>query len=414
MANLLSGISAGTHQGLASLVASKRQNRQIAREQRRYEDQMMLQLSNAQAERQYRDKVFAYQKTRDDIGDQQWADTMGIKRKQVSLEADRVAETKRSNLVRETQAAEATRLADEDRDEQIAQTWEQIGQRQIEHEDTLAALLRQEETEQTRHEAEMAFKTGQQDDLNAYRRGTLAAEMSQQKTMRDYYQGLIDVQRDKLNQPMSELEIEKIQAEINRLNAQKALYEAQAENVGKGDTTYKPIRPTWTQGRDLAAEVAGGYAEEFSDRGDGEFTWSFFGKDVHPGFAWEKVWPLFQSKSFPYDEASGGKPGEPTQVSEMQRLGGEAFERLWRQTGDVQLAMQQLDELYDALLKDPNFGEKARNYMSAYGPPNAEQELRQYFLRGGLEAIQRLRGGTQPTAPTTGSPSENIQLPERY
>ena len=119
MASILSGISAGAHQGLANLVASKRGNRQMARDQRRYENQLTLQLGAAASEKQDREKMLAYRKTRDAAADDQWAEQMGLRKSELGIREDTLAESKRSNIAGETHASQSL-AAQIERDDETA------------------------------------------------------------------------------------------------------------------------------------------------------------------------------------------------------------------------------------------------------------------------------------------------------
>ena len=411
MADFLSGLSVGAHKGLADLVTSKRANRQMAREQGRYENQLALQLGSTKSAQRDRDRVFAYQATRDDVRDKQWAKGMGLREDELGLGQDRFTETKRSNQARETLASEAAERQGEQFDERMQHDWELYNLRETTHQDSLAAQIRSEKEssrqfdETTEQKWDIHGENLEQEDAR------FAAQVNRDATTKQYYTDLIDLQRQRLNPQLSEEERRKIEAEIKRIEAQTGLYEAQTENVGS--TSRTTPKPTWMQAGDHAQTFAPEFAERFANRG-AAFTFNPVGADVGGRLTREKILPFTESTPFPYDEASGGEPGQPTQVSVMQEMGGEVFERLWRETGDVNLALQRMDTFFDAMLNDEKHGAKLRNYMQHYGPDNAEQELRQYFLKGGLDAIQSIgkRIGTEPPAGT--SPSEQIPVAPRF
>ena len=409
MADFLSGISVGAHKGLADLVTSKRANRQMAREQGRYENQLALQLGSAASARRDRDRTFAYQQTRDDVRDKQWAKGMGLREDELDLGQDRFAETKRSNKARETLASETAERQGEQFDERMQHDWELYNLRETTHEDNLAAQIRSEKEssrqsdETTEQKWDIHHENLEQEDAR------LAAQVNRDATTKQYYTDLIDLQRQRLNPQLSEEERRKIEVEIKRIEAQTGLYEAQTKNVGRNTRTTP--KPTWMQAGDHARTFAPEYAKRFADRGR-SFTWKPWGSIMKPGP--QMKLPLTESTPFPYDEASGGQPGEPTQVSVVQEMGAEVFERMWRETGEVNLALQRMDTFYDAMLNDEEYGGTLRNYMNHYGPDNAEQELRLYFLKGGLKAAGFDPNKLDELMNSGTSPSEQIPVAPRF
>lgn len=385
MANFLTGIAKGTHQGLAHLAANKRLERQNKRGQRRYENELLFRVGQAQSEKANREKMLAYQKTRDESADQKWFEGMGF-------EKEKFAETKRTNMARE----EDTDLARELNQSQFEAT-QKFNTSKLNIEVSQRNIERLNQNIMTR-EGMM-----QQD-----RQNTLANQIARDRnqTTADYYSKSLEIQEKRLNQTDSPEERAKILADIDRIKAQTKLYNAQTSAVGT--TTRTTPKPTWMQTGELSGSIAKEYARKFADRGR-SFTWKPWGKILKPGA--QLKFPLTESTPFPYDEVTGGEPGAPTQVSEMQRYGGEVFNRLLRQTSNVELALQQMDAFYDELLNDEEYGGTVRNYMRQYGPENAEDELRQYFLKGGLDALEELRN---PRQQKTQSPSEQIQIGPQF
>lgn len=381
MANVLSGIIAGTKQGITNWVASKRHNRQVARDNRRYENELMFRIGSARAAKAERDRAFAYQQTRDKQRDEQWAAEHG-------LAVDSFAETKRTNLAHEEFRQDA-------HTEGIRQFNETLEERR---QATLQANRRHQENLTQRKEEHLDAVEGQR----------LSRLLTQKRdtTLENYYNDQIRLKEAALNRPLTDIERRKLESEIAENEARARYYDRQPQS-SKSRTTPQP---TWMQAGELSATTGSDLAERFADRG-AAFTWNPVGADLGGRLTKEKLLPFMESSPFYYDEASGAAPGQPTQVSEMKRFGAETFNRLWRETGDVNLAMQRMEQAYDAMLLDENWGGKVRNYMRHYGPENAEQELRQYFLQGGLEAVQQLR---LPAPTQTGSPSEQIQLSPRY
>ena len=415
MADFLSGISVGAHQGLANLVQSKRANRQMARENRRYENDLLYRLGSTAAAQKDRERTFAYQKTRDTVRDQQWADQISIRGDELELSRDRFGESKRATLARETQARTDAASAEARHDEGMQYKWAVHYEDQEQEDARLAEVIASRESAEARHDESMQAKWDMHHEDQEQEDARLSAQVNRDATTKQYYEDSIRLQEKRLNAEPSELERQKIQAEIKRLKAHTGLYEAQAADVGNTRRSTTPPA-SWIQTRDLATSIATEYAKQFADRG-AAFTFNPVGTDLGGRLTREKILPFTESTPLPYDEASGGEPGQPTQVSEIQRMGGEVFERLWRQTDDIDSAFQQLDSTFDAILNDETYGGKVRNYMREYGPENAEQELRRYFLKGGLAASKKIEKmmTTSPDASTPAtSPSEQIPIGPRF
>ena len=399
MANILSGVSAGAHQGLANLVASKRGNRQMAREQRRYENQLTLQLGAAASEKQDREKMFAYRKTRDSAADDQWAQQIGLAKDRFAetkrSNADNFAETQRSHIANETHASESL-AAQIDRDNETAERgWETLNQRTEEFDATQAFREQTAQTQQEQFDEEMQYKWDIHGELLENQDASLAAQVNRDTTMKQYYTDIVDLQRQRLDPTLSDEDKRKIEAEIKRIEAQTGLYNAQTKNAGKTTGRSSPT-PTWGQSAEIAKEVAGDLVKEYTDFGHTPWTGTL-------------PWTDPESKN-----ARG------TQPEMLNKLGTQTFLNLMRRYGgDPQLAQLQLEQVFDAMLADEDFGDHIKNDIASRHPNSTLsdreklEDARQMFLnawRTGLANALNPGG----TAGTTNTPSvRDMQIPEK-
>lgn len=239
MANLLSGISSAAHQGLANMVTSKRAERQMAREQRRYENELLFRLNSAASAKREREKVFAYQKTRDEIGDQQWAEAMGLR-------TDQFEETKRSNRAREEDVDLARQLQ--------ADQFEKTHAENIRQHTEDISLRREGMAQSDRHFRE-GMTQRKQEHLDTLKEGSLARQLTQNRDQAtaEHYREIIRLREQELNRPLTDLEKRKIEAEIAETQARTRYYDRRPTQEGSGTGLYEP---TATERSNVALNTA--------------------------------------------------------------------------------------------------------------------------------------------------------------
>ena len=395
MASILSGISAGAHQGLANLVASKRGNRQMARDQRRYENQLTLQLGAAASEKQDREKMFAYRKTRDAAADDQWAEQMGLRKSELGIREDTLAESKRSNMVRETHASQSLAAQIEQHDETAQLGWETHNQRIDEFDATQAFREETAQTQQEQFDAGMQYKWDTHGELLENQDASLAAQVNRDETLKQYYNESVRIREAELNRPLTDLEKRETEADIQLKKSQAGYYDRRTAESGGGTGRTSPSIP-WGQSAEIAKEVAVDLVKEYTDFGHTPWT-----------------------GTLPWDDPSG-KNQRGTQPEMLNKLGTQTFLNLMRRFGgDPQLAQQQLEQTFDAMLADESFGDHIKNdIISKHPSPTLSdreklEDARRMFLtawRTGL-ANALNPGGTTGTTPT---PSvRDMQIPEK-
>lgn len=392
---LLSGISAGANQGLANLVASKRADRMAARENRRYEQELMFRIGSAEQARQEREKMFAYQKTRDAAADEQWAKSHG-------LQMDALSERKRANLATEELGRDTLASREEQAAADRLQRTNQFNETMKYRYDASAQAQQQFEAEQDLREQGLAESITAREQSNE-----IARERNQ--TLDNHYQAQIRIQEQKLNEPMSKLERQKIQAEIDRLKAHTELYKAQAAGE---DAAKVPTVPLAT-GRNIAQELAGIYSEYYNDEG-GRWHIPFTARDVGGGF-FDKN-PFYTHKVLPWDSTD---PNEPTQKQKLQSIGGDMFDRMVQAYGgNVQAAYQHLDSTIDTMLASEEFGDAVIDRIRMRSPAEISDDLitlrnmaRDQIRRGALLKHAELIGGatTPNTTGTVDDPALNFR-----
>lgn len=378
MANFLTGVARGTHQGLASLAASKRLERQTKRENRRYENELLFRVGQAQSAKAHREKMFAYQKTRDEVADNQWADAMGLRR-------EAFAETKRSNMAREEDVDLARELGAEQFEkthaENIRQHTEDIG-------------LRRQGLLQDQRQFDATIAQRKQEHLDTVQDRNLARQLTQRRdqTQADYYNDIIRLREQELNEAQTPEERAKIQAEINRIKAQTGYYEAQTRAVETG-STRSPLRPSWGQAGDIAASLADELIKEYTDFGITPWT-----------------------GTLPWTDPTGKKTTQPEM---LQKLGTQTFLGLMRRfNGDAELAEQHLDSVFDAMLAHEEFGNDFRNDIISRHPSPTLSD-REKLEDARLMFLDAWRQGlAKQLAPTTTTPTEtgirDMKVPRQH
>lgn len=390
MANILTGLSRGTHQGLAHLATSKRAERHAARENRRYENELLFRIGQAKSAKADREKLFAYQKTRDTVADQQWADSMGLRTKQFD-------ETVRSNQAREEDVDLARQLSAEQFDKTHTENVRQFALGHTEdirqHEADIG--LRREGILEGKRQFGETMRQRKQEHLDTMMSGTLAHRLAEKRaqTNENYYSDIIRLREQELNQAQTPEERAKIQAEIDRIRAQTDYYKAQTNAVGTGGTRA-PVRPSWGQAGDIAATLADELIKEYTDFGITPWT-----------------------GTLPWTDPSE-KNARGTQPEMLEKLGTQTFLNLMRRfNGDASLAQQHLDSVFDAMLAHEKFGDHFRNdIVSRHPSPTLSdrekiEDARQMFLsawRSGL--AKQLSPTTTGTETDTGG-IRNMTVP---
>ena len=333
--NFLSGISAAAHKGLADIVSNKRANRRESRENRRYQDNMMIRLGEAQQAREHQDKVFAYQQTRDSVRDKQWAEQMGLQEDELQFRKDAHSD---DFSFRKERAG----VADEQYDKDFT--------------------FRKERADVADKQQNRAFGENQRQFDES-----LAEQVARNKGAAQYRQDMIDLQKRQqaLASANTDVERQKIQAEIHRIKAQIEYYKAQAENVGKPTSTGKRTAPTWTQGKEIAKTRAAELAREFTDIGK---------------------WDPFTPNSYKW---SSTDENEMTQSRKLTEMGARQAEHLFeRFNGDMDMVRQHLHTLFDEMLISEKFGAHMRRDILREHPDStlSDQEklddARRHFVDG--------------------------------
>lgn len=362
MATLLSGISAGAHQGLADLVQSKRAERAERREQRRYENELVFRLKSAASAKREREKMFAYQKTRDEIGDQQWAEAMGLR-------TDQFEETKRSNLAREGMAeaslAETVRSnkareedVDLDRVESIRQHTEDIG-------------VRREGMLQDQRQFDATLTQRKQEHLDTLKEGSLARQLTQSRdqTQANYYSEIIRLREQELNKAQTPEERAKILAEIEEIKARTRYYDRRPTTGASGTDLYNP---TSTDATSIVEDVASRITERVYKDSEGR------------GFSlnlWHKV---------PWHQPPGSK--EPALDVLLNQHGADAYRSLLERmpTADIEDTSRlrfMLAQVFDRVMQDNK--EMRGDILAGSGAPGTTdleklEAARKAFVDGGI------------------------------
>ena len=323
MANLLSGISAGMHQGLASLVSNKRADRQARREERRYENQLMMQLGESQRQKEYQDKTFAYNAARDKIRDRQWAEEMGFAQ-------EKFAENKRATAAREEDADLARKMAGE-------QFNKQMEVRKDEHQATVDYRTR------TLDQSKEHFETTQNYNERALA-ANIAARTGSQLEQERHNREIESLQKRRLDlienpsvseheRKMQELEIQKIEAEIDRINAQTKAY-------GQRPTT-KPYDPTSGEMETIVTDMAAELAKEYTDFGN-----------LDP----------FAANEHPWESPDDSQKTQPQVLKDFgQRVFYDLYQRLGSDPSQISQINFYMGAIFDAMLKDEKFGADMRS-----------------------------------------------------
>lgn len=401
MATLLSGISAGAHQGLASLVTSKRANRQMAREQRRYEDNMMLQLGSIKAERDYRNKMLAYRKTRDEIGDQQWAQSHGLDVKRteadIAYKEDSLAATIANNAALNEDRDLAREQAQNQFDATLAENRRQFGEAQEQRRTEFLQDVRDKN-------AALAFE--KEKHLDAVKDQGLARKLQAERdeTQADYYDRLLDLREQALDTTLSPEERAKIEAEIERIEAQTELYKAQTGALGSGSTGGLTFPQSRTVTKDYSASVGDIIFNQFTAQGK-KWTVPFAERQVNEGslagrLNWDfpgrmdNVYPWDSPKTYDPNNPSGAATPDgqhtPTQRGVLQDIGGQLMPGLLKELNyDVNAAMLRLPTILTELLSDTDNPERKR-FMS-YLMHNQERNPQTGRLYTELEMIEKAK-----------------------
>ena len=353
MANFLSGISVGAHQGLANLVANKRAERAAKRDQRRYEGELMLRLGQIKSDRDDRKEALAYRKSRDEAEDRKWFESHGLAVDTLEAtkahRADTLAETVRTN-----------KAAEEDRDLDRAQD-------QAQHEADLAERVRSrtDRNEIARlgiledsRQAREALTQRKQEAIDTAMDRNVGRQLQreQQRTQADYYDDIIRLREQELNQTQDPLERAKIKAEIERIKAQTGYYQAQTANVGKSDAGGI----TFPQSRSATSDFAKTFGESFLERFIGgkqgkAWTVPFVQRQVGEGeFAgrFNLDWPGRMDVPLPWENP--GDPSADTQQKRLRSIGSEAFQGLLREMdGDINATLNRMPTFFAELLDDP-------------------------------------------------------------
>lgn len=386
MANFLSGVSAGAHQGLASLVSSKRADRAAKRDQRRYEGELMLRLGEAKSTRDYRNKMFAYQKSRDDKRDAEWAALHDLR-----IDEFEATKTHQEATLAETIAA---------RKQQGEQFEAAEAQDAAQFEANLAQELTMHDERMTQSRDEAAAERVFRQGVEINRRNDAILDrmdrQNQQRITEDYYKGSLRLQEQKLNQTQDPLERAKIVAEINRIKAQTRYYKAQTDNVGATAGANRG-RVTFAQGNDIAVSYAAELAKEYTDE------------------PWWAVGAL--GKKMPWTDPSGKKV---TQIETLTKFGSQVFAELTRRFGgDTELASLHLPTVFDAMLADEKFGVDLRNDIVSQhtSPELTDREkimnARQMFVNARNLPLADLLSPTNTGTPGTGTSIRDMEVPDR-
>ena len=224
---------------------------------------------------------------------------------------------------------------------------------------------------------------------------SLAAQVNRDETTAGYYNNIIRLREEEMNQTDSPEEKAKIQAEIERIKAQTGLYNAQTKNVGRTTGSTSPSI-TWGQSAEIAKEVAGDLVKEYTDFGHTPWT-----------------------GTLPWDDPSA-KNARGTQPEMLNKLGTQTFLNLMRRFGgDPQLAQQQLEQTFDAMLADEDFGDHIKNdIVSRHPSPTLSdreklEDARQMFLNAWRTGLANALG-TGGTGGTTNTPSvRDMPIPEK-
>lgn len=413
MANFLSGISVGAHQGLANLVASKRADRAAKRDQRRYENELFLRLGEIKDTRTARKEALAYRKSRDEIGDKQWADAHGLRvdmfEADKAYKADTLAETVRSN-----------KAADEDRDADRLQNKEQFDQtlaqriREQTSRDELSRLGILEGSRQNRET--LNFRKQQHlDDMEDRNIGRQLQRESQQ-TQKDYYDSLIELRKNPTTSPE---ELRKIEAEIKRIDAQTGYYEAQTRAVGTTGSDGITFPQSRSATGDFAKTFADSFLQRFTDQGS-RWTFPYVERQVGEGpISGRLNWPPLRIDNvLPWENP--GDPSADTQRKRLRSIGGEAFQGLLQEmNGDVEAAANRIPTFFAELLSDPDRREQFVSYLMhtplnnpRTGQPYTEIEMlrkaREELLQGAADAYSGMIQKARTSAPAPGTTNDPI------
>ena len=415
-ANFLSGVSVGAHQGLANLVTSKRAERAAKRDQRRYEGELMLRLGQAKSDRDYRNKMFAYQVSRDTVRDRQWAKSHGL---QVDMfesdeahRADTLAETVRSNKEAEADR-DAARLQDQEQfDASLA---ESIRSRTDRNELTRLGIL--EDSRQT----DEALRQRKQEHIDSVKDQSLARQLQsqQQQTQSDYYNDIIRLREQELKRPLTELEKRKIEAEIRLKESQADYYDRRGDgSPGTGGITF-PQSISVTE--DYSAAYGNTFLDQFTSQGK-KFTIPFIQRQVNENWFWGRLnWdiPFRMDRVLPWDSAD---PNADTQRGRLRSLGAEVFQGLIQQmNGDAQAAANRIPTFFNELMEDTSNPERQKfvSYLMhaplknpQTGQPYTELEMlrkaQEEMMTGADQWYQGRRSAARTPAAAPGSANDPI------
>ena len=394
MADFLRGISAGVERGLADLVTSKRAERTAKRDQRRYENALVLQLGQVKSERDYRNKMFAYQKSRDDKRDAEWAQKMGLERDIFEADKKYKAETLAATIAAEDAANEDRDLLRQQQQSQFEATQKQD---QEQFDKNLAQRIR-EQTDASERWRQTLLETVRQGNaqlefdktkqLHTMRKDNFAAELARNEfaATNTYRNRLLDFEEAGAAQK-SRLTESQIQENL----ARAGYYNRQGTSSSEG-ITFSQRR---TVADDYASTFGKALLEHFTDQGV-KWATPFVERQVGEGPIMGRIgWPKID-QVLPWQNP--GDPNADTQEKRMRAIGADAFRGLVQEIGDVQATIELMPGYFTKMIENnPELYDHFVDYLMhspmnnpKTGQPYTEIEMlgkaRQAFIEGARAA----------------------------